>query len=332
MKLLPPGILKDYFYNLKKDITSSAFGRWFIENESKPEFDQELQEIWKESSQVACDREMTSSAFVKVCEAIGGVAPSPQKSTFTRTIHYLIRVAAILFIPLLGATLYLYLDNKESQVNWIEVYAEYGQKKEVILPDQSKVWLNSGTHIIYPERFTQVRQIFVSGETFLEVTKDPERPFIVDTKDLSIKVHGTRFNVRSYTEDKGTEATLLEGSISLLVKGDLDQHDIFLVPGEKAILDKKQVKLEKFDVDGYQSWRNGQYTFRDKTLQEIITELQRLFNVQIVIRDKALLKEIFFVTFAQGLSLDEMLEALNIDNELCIKRDQDIIEFSRKTR
>lgn len=166
----------------------------------------------------------------------------------------------------------------------------------------------------------------------MEVTKDPERPFIVDTKDLSIKVHGTRFNVRSYTEDKGTEATLLEGSISLLVKGDLNQHDIFLVPGEKAILDKKQVKLEKFDVDGYQSWRNGQYTFRDKTLQEIITESQRLFNVQIVIRDKALLKEIFFVTFAQGLSLDEMLEALNIDNELCIKRDQDIIEISRKTR
>lgn len=164
------------------------------------------------------------------------------------------------------------------------------------------------------------------------MAKDPERPFIVDTKDVSIKVHGTRFNVRSYTEDKGTEATLLEGSISLLVKGDLNKQDIFLVPGEKAILDKKQLKLEKFDVDAYQSWRNGQYTFRDKTLQEIITELQRLFNVQIVIRDKALLKENFFVTFAQGLSLDEMLEALNIDNDLCIKRDQDIIEISRKAR
>ena len=244
MKLLPPGMLKDYFYNLKKDITSSAFGRWFIENESKPEFDQELQEVWRESSQVVCDREVTSSAFIKVCEAIGGVAPSPQRSIFTKSMHYLMRVAAILFIPLLGATLYLYLDNKEPQVNWIEVYAEYGQKKEVVLPDQSKVWLNSGTHIIYPERFAQVRQIFVSGETFLEVAKDPERPFIVDTKDVSIKVHGTRFNVRSYTEDKGTEATLLEGSISLLVKGDLNKQDIFLVPGEKAILDKKQLKLD----------------------------------------------------------------------------------------
>ena len=64
----------------------------------------------------------------------------------------------------------------------------------------------------------------------------------------------------------------------------------------------------------------------------LIDTHQRLFNVQIVIRDKALLKENFFVTFAQGLSLDEMLEALNIDNELCIKRDQDIIEISRKTR
>ena len=138
MKLLPPGILKDYFYNLKKDITSSAFGQWFIENESKPEFDQELQEIWKESSQVACDREMTSSAFVKVCEAIGGVAPSPQKSTFTRTIHYLIRVAAILFIPLLGATLYLYLDNKESQVNWIEVMPNMGKRKKLFCPTRVK--------------------------------------------------------------------------------------------------------------------------------------------------------------------------------------------------
>ena len=146
-------------------------------------------------------------------------------------------------------------------------------------------------------------------------------------------MHGTRFNVRSYTEDKGTEATLLEGSISLLVKGDLNQQDIFLVPGEKAILDKKQVKLEKFDVDGYQSHGETDSIHSEtRHCKEIITELQRLFNVQIVIRDKALLKEIFFVTFAQGLSLDEMLEALNIDNELCIKRDQDIIEISRKTR
>lgn len=332
MKLLPSEWLKDYFYNLKKDITLSTFGRWFIENGSRPEFDRQLQEIWQESSQVVGDPNVTSSAFVKVCKAIGEMAPSPQKSIFTKTIHYLERVAAILLIPLLGTTLYLYLNNEQPSVNWIEVYAGYGQKKEVILPDQSKVWLNSGTHIIYPERFTQIRQIFVSGETFLEVAKDPERPFIVDTKDLSIKVHGTKFNVRSYTEDKGTEATLLEGSISLLVKGSVKEQDIFLVPGEKAIVDKKQLKLEKFEVSAYQSWRNGQYTFRDKTLQEIITELQRIFDVQIVIRDKALLQENFFVTFAQGLSLDEMLEALNIDNELCIKRDQDIIEISRKTR
>lgn len=332
MKLLPAGWLKDYFYNLKKDITSSAFGRWFIENGARPEFDQQLQEIWQESAQVVGDPKATSSAFVKVCKAIGEVAPSPQKNIFAKTMYHLERVAAILLIPLLGTTLYLYLNNEEPPVNWIEVYAGYGQKKEVVLPDQSKIWLNSGTHIIYPERFTQIRQIFVSGETFLEVAKDPERPFIVDTKDLSIKVHGTKFNVRSYTEDKGTEATLLEGSISLLVKGDVNEQDIFLVAGEKAIVDKKQLKLEKFEVSAYQSWRNGQYTFRDKTLQEIITELQRIFNVQIVIRDKALLRENFFVTFAQGLSLDEMLEALNIDHDLCIKRDQDIIEISRKAR
>lgn len=332
MKTQFPGLLKDYFHNLKKDMTSSMFGKWFIENESTSELDRELQELWEESSRVSCNQKLSSSAFANVCEAIGQSLPVARKNRFMRTMHYLTRVAAILFIPLVGISLYLYLNNKNTETNWIEVYAEYGQKKEVILPDQSRIWLNSGTHVIYPEQFAQVRQIFVSGETFLDVTKDPERPFIVDTKDLSIRVHGTKFNVRSYTEDRGTEATLLEGSISLQVKGEEGKQDIYLVPGEKAVLDKKQVKLEKFDLDSYQSWRSGQYTFRDKTLQEIITELQRIFDVQIVIRDKALLKENYFVTFAQGLSLDEMLEALNIDNNLCIKRDQDIIEIFRKQR
>lgn len=332
MKLLPPGILKDYFHDLKKDITSRMFGAWYLENESKPVFDSELKAMWEESSKAPRDSRFTSVAFEKVCKAIGESVPPQKKSPFLRTIHYFSRVAAILFIPLIASIFYLYLNTNESEINWIEVYAEYGEKKEIVLPDQSKIWMNSGTRVIYPERFTNIRQIFVSGETFLEVAKDKERPFIVDTKDISIKVHGTKFNVRSYIEDSGTEATLLEGSISLQVKGETDKRDIFIVPGEKAVLDKKQIKIEEFDIDAYQSWRNGQYTFRDKTLQEITAELERIFNVQIVIRDKSLLKENYFVTFAHGLTLDKMLEALNIDNTLTIKNDQDIIEISKKQR
>ncbi|MDR0940327.1 MAG: FecR domain-containing protein [Mediterranea sp.] len=332
MKLLPSRSLGDYLHDLKKSIPLGAFGRWFVENESNPEVDEELRKLWEKSADEAIDPRWTAAAFANVREAIGDPLPSRREALFARTMRYLTRAAAILLIPLMGITMYLYLRGQESHVDWIEVYAGFGQKKEVVLPDKSTLWLNSGTRVIYPERFGHVRQIFVSGETFLDVSKDPERPFIVDTKDVRITVHGTRFNVRSYTEDKGTEATLLEGSISLLVKGGQEERDVYLAPGEKAILANNRLSLESFDVATYRSWRNGQYTFRDKTLQEIITELQRVFNVQIVIRDKTLLKDVFFVTFAQGLSLDQMLEALNIDDGLSITRDGDIIEISPRTR
>lgn len=331
MKKLSLQTLKEYFYTREHYISSRVFRNWFIENEPDTNFDNELKELWQESASSVYDQKSTDLAFEKVKQRICS-SSQPSGKVIYRYLGYMTRIAAALFIPLLCTTLYLATDKKEAQINWIEVYAEYGQRKEVTLPDNSKIWLNSGTHLIYPERFTDVRRIFVSGETFLNVRKDPDHPFIVDTKDLSIKVYGTQFNVRSYTNDPETEAALLEGSISLQIKGDQTGKEIFIVPGEKVAVDKKQVKLEKFDIDNYQSWREGKYTFKDKTLQEIATELQRIFNVQIVIRDKSLLKENYFVTFARGLSLNEMLEALNINNTLKIKQDQDIIEISKKQR
>lgn len=332
MKRLSVQTLKEYFYNREKSISSRMFRSGFIENEPDTDFNNGLKELWQESASSIYNQKLTDIAFEKVKRSIYNSSLPSGKPAISRYIGYITRIAAILFIPLLCATLYLLTDKKEAQINWIEVYAEYGQRKEVILPDSSIIWLNSGTHLIYPERFTDTRRVFVSGETFLHVKKDPERPFIVDTKDLSIQVYGTKFNVRSYTNDPQTEAALLEGSISLRIKGDKSKKEIFIVPGEKVAVDKKQVKLEKFDIDNYQSWRQGKYTFKDKTLQEITTELERIFNVKIVIRDKSLLKESYFVTFAQGLSLDEMLDALNINNTLKIKQDQDIIEILKKQR
>lgn len=332
MKTRFAGLLTDYFQNAKKDMTPGAFRKWFLSKGTTPQSDRELRALWKASSRATCERETVSSAFAKVCEAIGQSVPVARPALFMRTMHYLTRAAAILFLPLAGVSLYLYMNNKPAEINWIEVYADYGERKELILPDQSKIWLNSGTRVLYPTAFTNVRQIFVSGETFLDVTKDPARPFIVDTRKLRICVHGTKFNVRSYTEDKSAEATLLEGSISLKVKGKEEKPAIYLVPGEKAVLEQEQVKIEPFDPDAYRSWRSGRYTFRNKTLQEIATELQRIFDVRIVIRDKDLREENYFVVFAQGLSLDEMLEALDIDDRLTIRRAQDVIEISRKEK
>lgn len=209
----------------------------------------------------------------------------------------------------------------------------YGQTRCITLPDGSRVWLNSGTYVFYPDRFDRERQLFVSGEVYMDVTKDPERPFRVDTRNVSIRVLGTRFNLRSYNEDKYVETSLVEGSVALGLKRD-GGATILMRPGDKILVDNatNAVVRERFDCAHYISWRDGFHVFRHKTLGEIARDLERMFDVQIVIRDTSLLGEEYFATFASGWEIDELLDALNIHHTLRIRRDGRIIEIERARR
>ena len=192
------------------------------------------------------------------------------------------------------------------------------------------MWLNSGTYVFYPDRFDRERRLFVSGEAYMDVTKDPDRPFRVDTRNVSIRVLGTRFNVRSYTGDKYVETSLLEGSVSLELKRESGTA-ILMRPGDKILVDNATdaVVHERFDCAHYSSWRDGFHTFRHKSLGEIARDLERIFDVQIVIRDASLPDEEYFATFASGWEIDELLDALNIRHTLRIRRDGRIIEIER---
>ena len=164
----------------------------------------------------------------------------------------------------------------------------------------------------------------------MDVTKDPERPFRVDTRNVSIRVLGTRFNLRSYNEDKYVETSLVEGSVALGLKRD-GGATILMRPGDKILVDNatNAVVRERFDCAHYISWRDGFHVFRHKTLGEIARDLERMFDVQIVIRDTSLLGEEYFATFASGWEIDELLDALNIHHTLHIRRDGRMTHRSR---
>ena len=243
------------------------------------------------------------------------------------------QAAAVLLVPLVVCA-YLFASRQVAeQPEWVEVYAPYGQTRCITLPDGSRVWLNSGTYVFYPDRFDRERQLFVSGEVYMDVTKDPERPFRVDTRNVSIRVLGTRFNLRSYNEDKYVETSLVEGSVALGLKRD-GGATILMRPGDKILVDNatNAVVRERFDCAHYISWRDGFHVFRHKTLGEIARDLERMFDVQIVIRDTSLLGEEYFATFASGWEIDELLDALNIHHTLRIRRDGRIIEIERARR
>lgn len=289
--------------------------------------EEELRAFWHASLRKTVSRQTTEKRYRALTERLFG--RKPQRSIVRRIVRWTAQVAAVL---LLVVCAYEFASRQvPEQPEWVEVYAPYGQTRKVTLPDGSHVWLNAGTYLFYPEHFDHERRLFVSGEIYLDVKKDPRRPFRVDTKNVDIRVLGTKFNVRSYSDDKFVEASLLEGSISLSLKNGNDGTRFLMVPGDRLLVDNatNEVVHERFDCTHYASWRDGYHAFRHMTLGDIARDLERIFDVQIVIRDASLLEETYFATFASGWELDELLEALNIHHTLRIHRDGSIIEIER---
>ena len=309
---------------------------WFLEHDAEEEFtlreddpvSGELYAFWGRSLQRSAPQRTLDERYRALAGRLFG-----RKLRLQRRWRRLSQAAAVLLVPLIACAYLLASRQVAEQPEWVEVYAPYGQTRCITLPDGSRVWLNSGTYVFYPDRFDRERQLFVSGEVYMDVTKDPERPFRVDTRNVSIRVLGTRFNLRSYNEDKYVETSLVEGSVALGLKRD-GGATILMRPGDKILVDNatNAVVRERFDCAHYISWRDGFHVFRHKTLGEIARDLERMFDVQIVIRDTSLLGEEYFATFASGWEIDELLDALNIHHTLHIRRDGRIIEIERARR
>jgi Fe2+-dicitrate sensor, membrane component len=124
------------------------------------------------------------------------------------------RSAAILLLPLLLSLIYLLVSKEPENITQQEVFAPYGTFVEVNLPDNSKVWLNAGSSLKYPTRFTKgSRKVTLQGEAFFEVESDPENPFTVHTARVDVRATGTAFNVEAYPKDSMTSVTMVrEGS------------------------------------------------------------------------------------------------------------------------
>jgi transmembrane sensor len=178
-----------------------------------------------------------------------------------------------------------------------------GSKSTMTLPDGSIVRLNAKSKVSYAEGFAKSREVYLTGEAYFEVTHNESVPFIVHTDEADIKVLGTKFNVRSYSNEQRMEAALLSGSIELTLRAD-SQQKILLKPSDKIIVTKnadgnaaiKQSAADKVELTSINmqdsvivetSWLNDKMAFVDKPFSEIALDLERQFNVQIEFKNKA---------------------------------------------
>lgn len=211
--------------------------------------------------------------------------------------------AAAVALVLLTAALYFL----NPTVN--EVTAR-GHRTFVTLEDGTKIWLNAESRLTYPKSFRgkETREIHLEGEAYFDVTENKQKPFIVHTSDIRIKVLGTSFNVKSYGKDRTIETTLIQGKVT--IESSIDSTKLTLMPNQQAVFEKESKTLfleHKDEAADYTSWRDGQLLFDDRPLSDIVNELERWFNVTIEVEDRASLN-CHFSAKVDNKTLEQVLE------------------------
>ena len=239
------------------------------------------------------------------------------KSDAKRIMKVITRIAAIFLLPVMVISIwYFYTSRRPYNYNdsFITINTPAGSKIKSELPDGTVIWQNSGSTIQYPRNFTRRnRQVILTGEAFFDVKADKIHPFHVKTGELLVTVTGTRFNVSGYTEDAGATIVLESGEIKVKNSVAPDAGQITMRPGDRleSRSGRGETVYHNTDVQKHVSWIEGKLIFRDDPLGEIMTKLERWYNVEIEINDPE--KKFIHLPFTMTIqyeSLPQILEYL----------------------
>jgi hypothetical protein len=179
--------------------------------------------------------------------------------------------------------------NKKTEPNTMaQVVIPYGKRSTLFLSDGTKVWLNAGSKLIFPQKFSgKSRRVFLVGEAYFDVFKNREVPFIVGTDNMNITVHGTQFNIRDNDLDNELEVVLVEGAVSLREKSLMNflNKEIKMTPNQRAVYNKTDNKTSiesNVDVASYISWKEGLLEFDRESILVVFKKLSRFYNVSFV--------------------------------------------------
>lgn len=269
-------------------------------------------------------------------------------STGLSTFQWMLRIAAV-FLMLVGTyQLFTFiLPPKSPNADlYTEITTRAGEKSKIVLSDSSVIWINSCTKLRYPVDLKQSKiSFYLDGEAFFDLKKIPNRNITVHTSNLNIKVIGTAFNLKSYSNDNTIETTLIRGKIAIEPSSDTEHTSkpVFLLPNQSSVyfknkshfniseLKEKRInksepieELEKIalqnqsnlivdesmDIKSQAIWKDGKLIFVKETLENISKKMERWYNVKINIESEQLRKTKFSGTFDKE-SIEQAIKALS---------------------
>lgn len=173
------------------------------------------------------------------------------------------------------------------------------------LEDGTIVWLNSSSSLDYPEIFSkQERRVKLKGEAYFEVSSDADRPFRIDVEGTTIEVLGTSFNINAY--EKQVNTTLVEGKVKILKGG----QERYLLPGQEGMVVGNDIDIEATDVVKSTAWKRGEFYFDRNNLQDILAQLARWYNVEVINGESLTLNSSYTGSISRASKLSDVLNVL----------------------
>lgn len=253
--------------------------------------------------------------------------------------NMMMRVAAMLFIPLLLGSLFVIYRmetrfDKMASSTMQQVIASPGSRVHLFLPDQTEVWLNSGSMLEFPTDLNKQsqRKVKLYGQGYFNVSRDPQHPFLVETESLNIRVLGTSFDVSNYANDCKFSSTLEHGSIVLLNSCGKEIRQ--LEPGQRAVLNKetKELFVETVDTKLTTSWKDGKLIFRNTSLIEVTKQMERWFNCKINVDPELIDLNILYTATIQDETLGEVLKMIEISTSVKTKIEKREVSIWHKNK
>ena len=186
-----------------------------------------------------------------------------------------------------------------------------GQHAQLTLADGTTVWVNAKSTLEYPEVFTgDTRELTLSGEAYFEVAENPSQPFIVKSGDFRTQVTGTQFNVFAY--DGSFDVSLIEGQVKVYRAEKVEEVVVLNRHEKVTLVDGRFVKTQFLKTEDF-LWKEGVYSFDDKSFAEIFARLQLYYGVQIHVNNTALLNRKYTGKFRRSDDIESLLKVIQME-------------------
>jgi len=240
--------------------------------------------------------------------------------------RYFAVAASLVIVVILSGFFLFNMDTHKVDHPLLTVNTPLGVQTELTLPDGSKVWLNGGSSLSYPEKFENgSRHVTLSGEAYFDVQHDKEAPFTVHSGHMKLNVLGTTFNVEAYEGDEYMNITLETGKISMHFN---DQPKaIMLNPNQQLIYNKITQETQMLDIEASKitGWSEGRLYFTAMPLKEIARKLKRYYDVDFTFASQNVADIIYTIEFVGNESIDEILNIWSMDNRIKFVRENNNI-------